>query len=299
VTKTREEGDNMAAEISKNKEVYLFERNEFEKQRLNHQHKLLIKLCHGNILHPSIPTFGVQDVADLGTGSGIWLEDLASTLSAIPSKAPRTYAGFDISASHFPYDEEKGAACSYAIHDILTPFPEAYHGKFDIVHVRLLVLALKKEQIKVAAENAAKLLKPQGYIQWEEFETANLSFTPSSTPAITAVRAALRASTIANGLTNTPSVEIVAALNALSFEDVKVHDYNSVGQEEFTIQAQEWTKGGAQAGLYYALLRVEAGKKKEEEVKDMAEKLLVQFKADIDGGITPTLPLVMVIGRKS
>ena len=141
-------------------------------------------------------------------------------------------------------------------------------------------------------------IEPQGYIQWEELETANLSFTPSSTPAITSVRAALRVSTIANGLTNTPSVEIVAALNALSFEDVKVHDYNSVGQEEFTLQAREWTKRGAQAGLYYALLRVEAGKK-EEEVKNMAEKLLVRFNTDIDGGITPTLPLVMVIGRKS
>ena len=94
----------------------------------------------------------------------IWLEDLASTLSTIRSKAPRTYAGFDISASHFPHDEEKGAVSTYAVHDILAPFPEAYHGKFDGVHVRLLVLALKKEQIKVAAENAARLLSESSHV---------------------------------------------------------------------------------------------------------------------------------------
>lgn len=53
----------------------------------------------------------------------------------------------------------------FVAHDILKPFPEEYHGRFDVVHVRLLVLALKKEQIKLAAENVAALLSKLFYFR--------------------------------------------------------------------------------------------------------------------------------------
>jgi hypothetical protein len=43
-------------------------------------------------------------------------------------------------------------------HNILVPFEEHYLGTFDIVHVRLLVGALKKVEIPIAVENIIQLL---------------------------------------------------------------------------------------------------------------------------------------------
>jgi hypothetical protein len=83
----------------------------------------------------------------------------------------RQYTGFDISASHFPSDNP-GLGMRYVVHDILEPFPEEFHGSHDMVHIRLLVLALKKDDIKTAATNVAALLS--------EFFTPVFSFKPIS-----------------------------------------------------------------------------------------------------------------------
>ncbi|KAG2026232.1 hypothetical protein GB937_001740 [Aspergillus fischeri] len=76
-------------------EVYLFNRNGFERQ----------SLCNGNLLHPHIPKAAIGRLADIGTGSGIWLDDVAEKLEpdleSTSSLTEREYAGFDISAAHF------------------------------------------------------------------------------------------------------------------------------------------------------------------------------------------------------
>jgi hypothetical protein len=46
----------------------------------------------------------------------------------------------------------------------LEPFPEQYLGTFDVVHVRLLVLALTVEQVGVAAGNLVRLLSTSFYL---------------------------------------------------------------------------------------------------------------------------------------
>ena len=62
------------------------------------------------------------------------------------------------------------------------------------------------------------------------------------------------------------------------------------------MQAREWTKAGAKAALYHSLLKGEG--KGEKEAREMADRLLGEYEKDIDGGVTPTLPFVMVLGRK-
>ncbi|EFZ04275.2 LaeA-like methyltransferase [Metarhizium robertsii ARSEF 23] len=274
--------------------VYLFERTELERQRLNQQHALLVRLCHDHLLHRSIPRDQIKRIADVGTGTGIWLQQASrslNTAATADSEAPPVACvGFDISDAHFPSAPRENM--TFVKHDMLKPFPQEYRGTFDLVHLRLMVLALKKEQIATAAENAAALLKPGGYVQWSEVEPAKLEFTPT-TPAITAARAAMRANSVAKGLATTPSVDIRAALEALSFTDLTVEDYSSAGRDEFTVPAREWTKAGARAGLRVALAR--SG---QDGGQETADTLLDDYVRDIDAGVVPTLPLAMVVGRK-
>ncbi|KAF3480352.1 uncharacterized protein GIQ15_05699 [Arthroderma uncinatum] len=278
-------------------EVYLFNRNDFEKQRLNKQHELLVSLCDGNLLHPSIPKDAIGKLAEVGTGSGIWLDDIATVLgSDIESfSMKREYAGFDISAVHFPANLRPDT--QYIVHDILEPFPSEFHNLYDVVHIRLMVLALKKDDIQTAAANVAALLKPGGFFQWEEIETRDLSFSPPS-EITSKVKGIMRDLSMASGLTNTPSIEIERAFKELGLVDVIVEDYNSNRRPDLTSGVAEWTKAGAKAALFYAILRGQTVRNEEEARSESAE-LWEAYAAEIDGGVVPSLPLKMILGKKA
>lgn len=138
-----------------------------------------------------------------------------------------------------------------------------------------------------------------GYFQWEEIETRNMSFDPPS-ETTTRVRDIMRASSAASGLTNAPAVEIEHAFTTLGLADVVVEDYSSSHNSRLELMGavREWSKAGARAGLPYAVLRGQTAKNKDEAGR-MAAGLLEAYNADIDGGIVPSLPLRMILGRKA
>jgi hypothetical protein len=158
------------------------------------------------------------------------------------------------------------------------------------------VLALQKDQFGTAIENAMQLLKPGGWIQWEEFETKNLAFIPSS-EITELVQNIIRNSARGSKLTNTPCADICQHLVELGCEDVRVINYDSRGQEELAGEAREWVKGGARAALFPALLRDGEGRSVE-ETRAVADELYGRWAATIDEGVVPTLPLARVVGRK-
>src|SRR5258707_11642182 len=72
----------------------------------------------------------------------IWLLD-AAKLFRSPSMI---YQGFDISGLQFPAEIPQGLGqITFSEQDIVKPFPTEHLGKYDVVHVRLLVQALKEE----------------------------------------------------------------------------------------------------------------------------------------------------------
>jgi hypothetical protein len=68
----------------------------------------------------------------------------------------RQYTGFDMALSLTPTSHPGNMR--FVEHNILVPFPEKYIGIFDVVHVRLLAGALKKDQISVALQNVLQLI---------------------------------------------------------------------------------------------------------------------------------------------
>ena len=131
-----------------------------ESERLERQYDLLKHVFSGQLLHPSIPPLGEHfAVADIGTGTGAWLNDLARSFPR-PAISRVRLVGFDISSHKYPSVNEERV--DLVVHDITRRFPAEYHGIFDVVHLRLLVYAIREEDVVRVVENVTELLRQCG-----------------------------------------------------------------------------------------------------------------------------------------
>ncbi|KAB8343168.1 hypothetical protein FH972_022758 [Carpinus fangiana] len=153
--------------MSSSDDSYLLDRtNATETARLNAQHEGYITAL-GYHIHPAIlaahPPTAALKVAEVGTGTAIFLQDLAA---AHPSW---TLHGFDISDAAYPPPVARPTSLALHLHDAKTPFPAEWHGVFDVVHMRLLTVAMgAREDWTRVARHAAQLLRPGGALQWCE-----------------------------------------------------------------------------------------------------------------------------------
>lgn len=136
-------------------EAYMLSRNDEESRRLDAQHHFSRALAHGYLIQLSIPQSTLRSIADVGAGTGIWLREAARELET--PNGPIEFTGFDISAQQFPQDTIHGV--EFVVHDVVTPFPQQYHGIFDLVNVRLLSYALKAQVLQQAVANIIQILR--------------------------------------------------------------------------------------------------------------------------------------------
>jgi hypothetical protein len=128
----------MASRTYQDNASYVLKRDYAASARLNLQHSQH-KQCLSYLLHPSIPTLkeGMK-VADVATGTGIWLLDLAS-------EAPKQciFEGWDISDAQFPHASCLPDNVTFGTFDVTAGVPERLVGRYDVVHVGLLALVVK------------------------------------------------------------------------------------------------------------------------------------------------------------
>ena len=119
----------------------------------------------GYLLHPKIKLSSHARVADIATGTGVIVTELAKSL-------PETcrFDGFDISDAQFPAKLPNNVKLHVA--NVKEPLPTECHGQFDLVFIRYLNAAMTPEDWKVVARNLCQLLKPGGWIQWIEGDFA-------------------------------------------------------------------------------------------------------------------------------
>ncbi|KAM0560105.1 hypothetical protein ACHAPJ_004065 [Fusarium lateritium] len=148
-----------------------------EENRLSYQHnafrKLTKTLIPANIKSHLESLDRAPTVADVGTGTGIWLRDFAPELSG-----DARLDGYDIDGSKFlpPGDLPSNVKLDFG--DVFEPFPQELIGQYDLVHVRLLMVALKTDEWEPAARNLRTLLRPGGYILWDETGFTMFNATP-------------------------------------------------------------------------------------------------------------------------
>ncbi|KAH7182090.1 hypothetical protein DER46DRAFT_654246 [Fusarium sp. MPI-SDFR-AT-0072] len=63
---------------------------------------------------------------------------------------------------------------------VLEPFPKECLGTYDLVHVKLLYAALKKDEWLQAMKNLKTLLNPDGYLFWSEIGAYGYASNPYS-----------------------------------------------------------------------------------------------------------------------
>ena len=146
---------------------YNLPRHTEESSRLDAQHEAYVKII-GFTIHPRIASALPEHarIADIGTGTGAWLLDVAKSCPAT-----WTLQGFDMSDAQFPQHEPR---LSFDKLNILGPIPHELQGRYDLVHLRLLVCGLARGEWELAARNVLQMLKPGGFVQWHESQFRDL-----------------------------------------------------------------------------------------------------------------------------
>lgn len=152
--------------------TYVLPRDQIESTRLNAQHYALIQR-KGWLLHPkveeAISAIDTPQICEVACGTGVWTLEVAE-------KFPRTFVtGLDISAAPFPPEWTWPTNSTLGTLDLLGDVPPEYLGKFDVLHCRLLLGAGPKVNSRVFVDAFAKLLKPGGWLQWEETSYPSMS----------------------------------------------------------------------------------------------------------------------------
>ncbi|KAH0593759.1 hypothetical protein MHUMG1_08510 [Metarhizium humberi] len=149
-----------------------------EVDRLEFQHRAVFKPLTDGLLPTNIRQYlaslgRAPAVADIATGTGVWLSDIATEL---PPDA--RLDGYDVEPAKFPPASQLPPNVKLFPCDALLPFAEHLHGQYDLVHVRLLITALNSEQWPIVAANLRSLLRPGGYLLWAESGYPSISCLP-------------------------------------------------------------------------------------------------------------------------
>ncbi|KAH8781023.1 UMTA methyltransferase family protein [Diaporthe sp. PMI_573] len=150
---------------------YVFTRDFLDNNRINLMHTLWCKIFGYNV-HPKIPISRPNlRVADVGTGTGIWLFDVRESVD--PSAR---LEGFDISFDAAPPKETLPSNVSFRHWDVNSDLPQDLVGVFDVVHVRFFAFVLMNDQVQPVVERLFKMLKPGGYLQWGDPDFQSVRF---------------------------------------------------------------------------------------------------------------------------
>jgi SAM-dependent methyltransferase len=161
-------------------EPYMLTRSTTESNRLDWQHHWAKALSSHQLIHPSIPLNSLSTIADIATGTGAWIRDLACNWPETLTK-PLLFA-FDISPIQFPNETDQ-AGIHFRVHDASKPFPDEYHGTFDLVNVRLVSYAITAADLPAVVHNVAALLRPGGYLNWQECDILDAWASPATSTA--------------------------------------------------------------------------------------------------------------------
>lgn len=157
---------------------YVLTRDAAASARLNLSHYIW-QSSFGYNLHPRIQDAirGKENlrVADIGTGTGIWLLDLASHL---PPSAQLD--AIDISFGQMPPREWLPHNVNLRLVDVFRPPTEDLVEKYDVIHIRHFVCVVKDNDPAPLLKNLLRMLKPGGWLQWDEWDVLNRHFTKVS-----------------------------------------------------------------------------------------------------------------------
>ncbi|KNG91708.1 UMTA methyltransferase family protein [Aspergillus nomiae NRRL 13137] len=199
--------------------------------RLNLQH-FLWREVFGFHMHPSVQ-FPSSDsstdsssrpaIADIATGTALWLIDVSRDF-------PKSRLdGLDIDLTQAPHPGWLPSNITLRHWDVFADIPASLQSQYDLVHVRLLVLVLSGVDPMPVIRRLFQLVKPGGYIQWDELDCVNMRIKKVSPSVQAPALEEIRVASYANGRHDWV-LDLPRLLNEAGFEDAKL-DYYDEGPE--------------------------------------------------------------------
>ncbi|RAL12413.1 class I SAM-dependent methyltransferase [Aspergillus homomorphus CBS 101889] len=148
-----------------NGRAYSLGRTNAAASRLNYQFYLW-KESFGFNLHPTIASSLKTPspcIADVASGTAIWLLDL------VPEIPTATFEGLDMSMAVAPPIEWLPSNIKLRQWNLHDQVPDDLVKKFDVIHLRLLILVVEKSDPSPIVRKVARMLKPGGWIQWDDY----------------------------------------------------------------------------------------------------------------------------------
>jgi SAM-dependent methyltransferase len=204
---------------------YPMEHSHIAACRLNLQHYLWKDALKFNI-HPSIKISNKSTIADVATGTAAWLLDVAGDFPSAKLN------GFDNDLRQVPHKDWLPSNVTVRYWNIFEDLPSDLVGKYDYVHVRLLVLVLDGDS-QPFINKLLRMLKPGGYLQWDELDCVNMCVKKVSPEIPAPALEQIREKSWANGRHDW-TVRIPDFLKEAGFENV---DIQYVGDEPKLVRA--------------------------------------------------------------
>ncbi|MCJ1248823.1 hypothetical protein MMC30_006043 [Trapelia coarctata] len=266
------------------KDRYVLGRSYTAACRLNYQSYCWRDIL-GFYLHPSIPLKDGARIADVATGTGAWMLGLARE-----APVQLRLDGMDISLAQAPLQHWLPSNVNLSTWNFFDEVPNDLVGRFDVVHVRLVLVVVQNDNAASVVRNLGKLLKPGGYLQWDElnyFEHRVLTISPSvQTDASKELHKFLHGSGKFDW-----TLQLDRLMTSNGFEDAVLHQYQD-GPEHLTAMSDLLmaTMEEVSAGL------IKSGR--EEKGKWLRELIPRVYRESIDGAVI-SVPKLVCVGRKS
>ncbi|KAJ5648057.1 hypothetical protein N7490_004429 [Penicillium lividum] len=265
-------------------EKYVFGRSAKESERL------LTKVTENTMIHPTISK-EIRAVADIATGTGIWLKDVSKVLEP-ESQGSVYYHGFDISSQQFPKQQDN---IEFSVHDITKPFPEEHHNRYDLVHVRLLIAAIDKDDYRASIENVNAILKPGGHLQWEEIDEE--TYVTPNNPVIAEIRRVFSTAMESEGKCFQSSEKVFEECTAAGWQDVQRIVYSSDWDPSLLKETEDRLVNIIET-LFASFLLRSGEVDTDEAAHSKTAELVKQHRELCAAGNSPPVKLIRVIAQK-
>ena len=146
---------------------YILDRGHLATARLNLQYFLWQRILKFTI-HSYVKLPPGPKIADVATGTALWALDVAA------EHPTAQLHGYDVDTTQAPAPEWLPANLRISMWDLFQDPPLEALGTYDLVHVRLLVLLLSGLDPIPVIRRLASLLKPGGWLQWEDIDCTRM-----------------------------------------------------------------------------------------------------------------------------
>jgi hypothetical protein len=228
-----------------------------------------------------------------------WLVSLASNFNGEHDKT--SFIGFDIQDAHFPAAENLPPNLKLGILDAFSKeLPEEHAEQYDVVHIRAFSSVVKDDNPGPLISNAYKMLKPGGYLQWDELDGGSFKAVPPGCDAeMSSVSTTATQEMIDTSKQSQKAMNLKYSWVGKLDELLKQHGFDSVEYERMEIKKELRSVMTVSLLLIHAhIARMAVRDGKMIGTNKIWDEVWANTGGEIGQGVSITMDPIVVVGRK-